>query len=59
MPNSAPVVTNLNGDGVSDLVWQHTTGAVGAWLMQGATATTMTSLVPGGVNPEWDLAGPR
>ena len=31
-------VVDLNGDGISDLVWQHDNGAVGAWLMQGTTA---------------------
>ena len=50
---------DLNGDGNSDLVWQHTTASVGVWLMQGTTATTMTNLTPNSVAPEWDLAGPR
>jgi hypothetical protein len=52
-------VLDLNGDGRTDLVWQHTSGAVAAWLMNGATAVSMPSLSPDTVDAGWELVAPR
>jgi hypothetical protein len=52
-------VVDLNADGMSDLLWRHDNGTISAWLMQGTTATTMTTVAPGFVGPEWDMVGPK
>jgi hypothetical protein len=52
-------VVDLNGDGKSDIVWQHTSGAVAAWLMNGITADVMSPLSPDTVGSGWQLAAPR
>jgi hypothetical protein len=52
-------VGDMNADGRPDLLWQHlTSGMVGAWLMNGTTATSFTLLSPGQVDPAvWTLRG--
>ena len=45
---SSPGLVDLNGDGKSDLVWQHTDGSVQAWLMDGLTITQIGSLTGAG-----------
>jgi hypothetical protein len=54
-------VGDLNGDGHPDLVWQYVTdGRVSAWLMNGITQTTGTSLSPSRVSDtNWHIVGPR
>ena len=53
-------VIDLNGDGQTDLIWQNNiSGAVGAWLMTGTTATSVSLLNPGSVASGWKLAGPK
>jgi hypothetical protein len=53
-------VVDLNGDGRTDLVWQHmTTGWLSAWLMSGANAASMVFLNPTNVPVAWRIMGPR
>ena len=54
-------VIDLNGDGQTDLIWQHMSdGLLGAWLMQnGTTAANMLFLNPSGVGSSWKSLGPR
>jgi peptidyl-Asp metalloendopeptidase len=52
-------VVDLDGDGHTDLVWQHYNGGVGAWLMNGTTATSMQLLQPASVPTGWRLVGPK
>jgi hypothetical protein len=52
-------VVDLNGDGKSDLVWQHTSGTVATWLMNGTTAAAMSPLSPATVATDWHLAAPK
>jgi hypothetical protein len=47
---------DLNGDGKPDLVFQApSTGALAAWLMNGAAATVVSWLAPTHVGPDWAL----
>jgi FG-GAP repeat protein len=39
---------DFDGNGTSDLLWQHTSGAAGMWLMNGTTAQALTSFAPQG-----------
>ena len=52
-------VIDLNGDGQTDLVWQHRDGWVSAWLMIGTKVASMPLLTPSRVDPSWQLVGPR
>jgi hypothetical protein len=47
---------DLNGDGKPDLVWQSpATGALAAWLLDGAVAATVAWLTPSHVGSDWSL----
>ena len=46
---------DVDGDGKPDLVWQHSEGWVGAWIMSGAQATAWLPLTPGQVDPSWKI----
>ena len=46
---------DLNGDGKPDLVWRHSDGWLGAWIMRGATATSWLFLTPSLVDPDWKI----
>ncbi len=46
---------DVDGDGMPDLVWQHSEGWVGAWIMSGAQATAWLPLTPGQVDPSWKI----
>lgn len=46
---------DLNGDGHGDLVWQHDTGAVAYWLLQG-NRLLGSALIGSGVPPAWRIA---
>ncbi|MEE8125978.1 MAG: hypothetical protein V3T42_09215, partial [Nitrospirales bacterium] len=47
-------VSDLNGDGKSDLVWRDTiSGATSVWLMDGETILSIES--PGGAGLNWDI----
>ena len=54
-------VTDLNGDGQPDLVWQNTmTGYLAAWLMNGLQMIDGVYLSPSRVaDTAWHLVGPR
>jgi glucose/arabinose dehydrogenase len=51
--------TDLNGDGWTDLLWQHqTTGAIGVWLMAGTQLRDAHLLTPGSVaDLDWRIVG--
>jgi glucose/arabinose dehydrogenase len=62
-PGQAPAgwtvagVTDWNGDGRPDLVWQNAvTGQIGLWEMNGLTATSAVPFVPGQVPANWRIA---
>jgi glucose/arabinose dehydrogenase/PKD repeat protein len=62
-PGQAPAgwtvaaVTDWNGDGQPDLVWQNAgTGQIGFWAMDGLTATSAVAFVPGQVPTNWRIA---
>ena len=49
---------DFNRDGQSDLLWQHDSGLVGAWLMNGTTLVTSLLLTPSQVPPDtWQVVG--
>jgi hypothetical protein len=45
---------DLNGDGLSDILWYNTNGATTVWLMDGATMTSSAALL---ADPGWVIAG--
>ena len=54
-------VSDVNGDGHPDLIWQHvTTGAIAAWMMSGTTQISGTLLTPPAVaDHDWRIVGPK
>ncbi|MEO8347032.1 MAG: FG-GAP-like repeat-containing protein [Betaproteobacteria bacterium] len=50
-------VADLNGDGIADILWRHTSGGVYAWYMN--ANTTIKSVVSLGAvaSPDWRMAG--
>jgi hypothetical protein len=53
-------VIDLNGDGHTDLVWQHMGVAwLAAWFMNGITAADMAWLNPSAIGTDWKVMGPR
>jgi hypothetical protein len=52
-------VIDLNGDGQTDLLWQHDSGYVGAWFMNGRSLSSAVLLNPPSVSPGWQVMGPR
>jgi len=53
-------VTDLNGDGKTDLIWQHMTGGwLSVWVMDGISANAMLYLSPSSVFGGWKIMGPR
>jgi hypothetical protein len=52
-------VIDLNGDGQTDLLWQHDSGYVGAWFMNGTTLSNAVLLNPPSVSGGWQVMGPR
>ncbi len=47
---------DLNGDGKRDLVWRHSTsGVIGAWMMNGASAGSTVVLNPGQISLDWKI----
>ena len=57
---STTTVNDMNGDGMSDMVWRNTNGSLGVWLMNGGIISGGT-LTSGGaaVAPDatWSIAG--
>ena len=52
-------MVDLTGDGISDLVWQHQTGLVAAWQMNGVALASFQYLSPSYVVDDWTLSGPH
>jgi len=50
---------DMNGDGHTDLVWQHdTNGSIAAWLMSGSSMRSAILLSPGQVpDTNWKIRG--
>lgn len=59
--NWRPVtITDFNGDGSPDLVWQHEDGRIGTWIMSGTTMVSGPPLQPGNVpDAGWRIVGRR
>jgi hypothetical protein len=51
-------VADVNGDGKTDLVWQHTNGSILIWYMNG-TSRASTGTVPTIVPLGWQIVGPK
>jgi Ca2+-binding RTX toxin-like protein len=49
-------VDDFNGDGKSDILWRHTSGAVGVWQTNGLLPVTQSAVI-GAVDATWDIAG--
>jgi hypothetical protein len=47
--------TDLNGDGKSDLLWQHTLGHIGIWFMDGERVTGQAAPTPSAADPAWRI----
>jgi hypothetical protein len=53
-------IEDVNGDGMSDLIWQHTNGGVAAWTLSGHTVLSTRMMNPTGpANIAWRIAGPK
>ena len=52
-PPAKPVATDFGGTGMSDLLWQNTSGEVAVWTMDGTNATAGTLL--GNVGTSWHV----
>ncbi|MBI3414948.1 MAG: hypothetical protein HY043_06435 [Verrucomicrobia bacterium] len=50
---------DLNKDGKTDLLFQHTDGSVGVWFMDGNNLDRATLLNPSQPGPGWRIAGPK
>jgi hypothetical protein len=50
-------VTDFNGDGRPDLVWQHDGGALATWILNGLSMTAGPPLLPGSVPSSWRVVG--
>ncbi|MBI3414735.1 MAG: VCBS repeat-containing protein, partial [Verrucomicrobia bacterium] len=48
---------DLNGDGKTDLIFQHTDGSVAAWIMNGVNLVSATLLTPDNPGPGWRIVG--
>jgi hypothetical protein len=46
---------NFNGDGKTDILWRHTSGAVYVWLMNGTTVASGASLPT--TDTSWSIVG--
>jgi hypothetical protein len=50
-------VTDFNGDGRPDLVWQHDNGAISTWILNGVTLSMGKPLIPGSAPAAWRIVG--
>jgi hypothetical protein len=48
---------DFNGDGKSDIIWQHDNGAAALWLMDGTNATFVGAIGPFNPGPSWEIKG--
>ncbi|MEO8483553.1 MAG: Ig-like domain-containing protein [Acidobacteriota bacterium] len=51
------VSRDFNGDGLPDLVFESTTGQLYSWFLSGGTSVGGGALVPGAVDPVWQIVG--
>src|SRR5262249_24384101 len=54
-PPPATVERDFNGDGTADILWRHTSGALGLWLLNGTTISGGGMVSP--VSNDWTIAG--
>ena len=47
---------DFNGDGKTDLLWQHTDGRVGVWLMNGTAGVSLATILGPGTG--WSVSNP-
>ena len=52
-------VADLNGDGVSDVIWQHTDGRFGVWVLDGLGLFVTTPSPASANDPMWRMVGGR
>jgi uncharacterized repeat protein (TIGR01451 family) len=50
-------VGDLNGDGMDDLIFQHTGGQVAAWMMDGTDTTFVGAIGPFNPGADWQVQG--
>jgi hypothetical protein len=51
---------DVSGDGRADILWQHASGSLATWFLQGRTVVATSMLNPSGVsNPAWKVVGPK
>ena len=50
-------VTDFNGDGRPDLVWQHDSGALATWILNGVAMAQGPPLLPGSAPSSWRIVG--
>jgi hypothetical protein len=58
VPHNLTATHDFNGDGISDILWRNSAGAVGMWLMNGAQilqTATLTNAAP----TNWSIVGQR
>lgn len=48
-------VSDRNGDGVSDILWRNSDGALHAWIMNAAGGYVDTAIGSGPVGNEWHV----
>ncbi len=54
---AAPTEGDINGDGATDLLWQHTDGRLSAWLMNGTTLQAGVQFGPAALpDVRWRMA---
>jgi hypothetical protein len=50
-------LTDFNGDGRPDLVWQHDAGALATWILNGVVMAQGPPLLPGSAPASWRIVG--
>jgi hypothetical protein len=53
--SDAPLVSDFNGDGMSDVLWQHNDGTVAIWLMNGQNITGIGVVSGPGTGTGWTV----
>jgi uncharacterized protein YkwD len=56
-PTPAPARSDFNGDGKTDLVLRHDSGAICVWFMDGVNLLSSAFFNPGQTDPSWKVAG--
>jgi hypothetical protein len=51
----SPRIIDFDGDGKTDVLWQHTSGSVAVWLMNGTAKSSVG--VPGSAGTDWQIKG--